>query len=471
MSNEGYKEDYYFVLGVREDADQEEVRAAHRRLMKQFHSDLNRENPRAHERGKLINEAYDVLKDPAQRRAYDDWLRQSSASGGSHRSHKERGWDGGQGPSGAPQDDHGPGQGGNYEHGDGGKGASSGPPVPAQKVLEGWYLERSGFRRWLLPEDLLEATEFVGHEAFYPERITTDYLGRKVSEKSEEVTKDRWGEYELNPQDLEYVPDEFKKETITAVTSGLVHDCGSCGGQGRTGCPPTENCPTYVRCRNCSGRGVQVVSCVTCDGDGTTTYTTQDFDIRTRRCRSCGGSGEEARYRCQPCDGDGSLVCGTCGGRGQVLCRKCGGRGYLECKKCGTHGQLLKVRIVTHSFSPRSKESFQGLAKGLSPKEFSGLSGRLVGEQEQTPESVGDVRQRQSTERFQVDSFRYQCGDHGFFLNLLSGVEAYERVHYSGGLPLSDRSVRVLGTLAIALVIAGLATGMYFWLWPIVFGA
>jgi len=63
--------DYYAVLGVSRHADQEEIKKAYRRLARRYHPDVNRGDSEAAERFKEINEAYEVLGDPAKRRRYD----------------------------------------------------------------------------------------------------------------------------------------------------------------------------------------------------------------------------------------------------------------------------------------------------------------------------------------------------------------------------------------------------------------
>jgi curved DNA-binding protein len=77
--------DYYKLLGVSQDADEKEVRSAFRRLARQYHPDVNPNDPEAEERFKEINEAYEVLSDPEKRSKYDqlgaDWQRYQQAGG------------------------------------------------------------------------------------------------------------------------------------------------------------------------------------------------------------------------------------------------------------------------------------------------------------------------------------------------------------------------------------------------------
>ena len=64
------KRDYYEVLGVARDASEDDVRRAFRRLARQYHPDVNREDG-AGARFKEINEAYEVLSDREKRQIYD----------------------------------------------------------------------------------------------------------------------------------------------------------------------------------------------------------------------------------------------------------------------------------------------------------------------------------------------------------------------------------------------------------------
>jgi molecular chaperone DnaJ len=64
------KRDYYEVLGVGRDADENAIKSAYRRLARQYHPDVNKSDD-AEERFKEINEAYETLSDADKRAAYD----------------------------------------------------------------------------------------------------------------------------------------------------------------------------------------------------------------------------------------------------------------------------------------------------------------------------------------------------------------------------------------------------------------
>ena len=67
-------ENYYEVLGLRRGASDEEVKQAFRELAKTLHPDRNPNDPDAERRFKLVNTAYEALKDASRRKAYDEWL-------------------------------------------------------------------------------------------------------------------------------------------------------------------------------------------------------------------------------------------------------------------------------------------------------------------------------------------------------------------------------------------------------------
>ncbi|HLA42771.1 MAG TPA: DnaJ domain-containing protein [Aggregatilineales bacterium] len=81
--------DYYKILGIPRSATNGDIQKAFRRLSKQFHPDLNRQaEAEARKRFQEINEAYQVLRDPARRLLHDLDLRQA-ASEKRHRNARE----------------------------------------------------------------------------------------------------------------------------------------------------------------------------------------------------------------------------------------------------------------------------------------------------------------------------------------------------------------------------------------------
>ena len=65
------RKNYYDILGIARDAEQDDVKKAYRRLAFQFHPDTNEGDPKAEDKFKEINEAYDVLSDREKRNLYD----------------------------------------------------------------------------------------------------------------------------------------------------------------------------------------------------------------------------------------------------------------------------------------------------------------------------------------------------------------------------------------------------------------
>ncbi|KAB2896753.1 MAG: J domain-containing protein [Dokdonella sp.] len=86
--------DYYDTLGVKPDASEAEIKAAYRRLARKYHPDVSKESG-AEDRFKAINEAYEALREPDRRKAYDQ-LRAGGYRGGDAFRGPPPGWQHGQ---------------------------------------------------------------------------------------------------------------------------------------------------------------------------------------------------------------------------------------------------------------------------------------------------------------------------------------------------------------------------------------
>src|SRR5690349_21989693 len=64
--------DYYSTLGVAKTATEKEIKQAYRKMARKHHPDVNPGDKASETRFKDINEAYEVLGDPAKRKKYDE---------------------------------------------------------------------------------------------------------------------------------------------------------------------------------------------------------------------------------------------------------------------------------------------------------------------------------------------------------------------------------------------------------------
>ena len=64
--------DYYKILGISKSASSDQIKKGYRKLARKYHPDVNKEND-SEKKFKEIGEAYEVLKDPEKRKAYDQY--------------------------------------------------------------------------------------------------------------------------------------------------------------------------------------------------------------------------------------------------------------------------------------------------------------------------------------------------------------------------------------------------------------
>src|SRR5258708_27959858 len=76
------KQDFYVVLGVQRDASEPDIKKAYRKLAMECHPDRNNGDKAAEEKFKIVTEAYEVLRDPDKRAAYDRYGHQGARGGG-----------------------------------------------------------------------------------------------------------------------------------------------------------------------------------------------------------------------------------------------------------------------------------------------------------------------------------------------------------------------------------------------------
>ena len=79
------KRDYYEILGVARGASDADLKAAFRKLAMQHHADRNPGDHECEHRFKECNEAYEVLRDPEKRAAYDRFGHAAFEQGGGGR--------------------------------------------------------------------------------------------------------------------------------------------------------------------------------------------------------------------------------------------------------------------------------------------------------------------------------------------------------------------------------------------------
>ena len=76
------KRDYYETLGISKGASEADIKKAFRLKAREHHPDKNAGSSKAEEEFKAVNEAYDILKDPNKKAAYDQYGHAAFENGG-----------------------------------------------------------------------------------------------------------------------------------------------------------------------------------------------------------------------------------------------------------------------------------------------------------------------------------------------------------------------------------------------------
>ncbi len=217
------KRDYYDVLGVPRNASEQELKTAFRKLAKDHHPDRNPGDKDAEQKFKELNEAYEVLKDPRKRAAYDRFGHAA--------------FDGGMGGRGGA-----------------GGGPGFGPDFASSMsdIFDDLFGEFMGGRRGGAGPNPRPPGRERGSDLRYNMEITLDdaYSGKTAQIR---------------------VPTNVTCETCSgsgAKTGTKPVTCGTCGGAGKV--RASQGFFTIERtCPTCQGRGETIADpCAACNGAG-----------------------------------------------------------------------------------------------------------------------------------------------------------------------------------------------------------
>jgi molecular chaperone DnaJ len=215
------KRDFYDILGINKSASKDDIKAAYRKLAKQYHPDLNKA-PDAEKKFKEVQEAYDILFDEQKRAAYDQF---------GHAAFDQQGG------------------GGNPFQGGGFGGFSGFQDVDLGDVFGSFF--GGGQRRSRQPSGPQRGADTQM-------RLRIDFMdainGKKLT-----------------------IPIQYDESCLTCAGSGArsssdLETCRQCNGSGRQrvrqrtilGMMETE-----AVCDNCQGRGKKIkATCATCQGKG-----------------------------------------------------------------------------------------------------------------------------------------------------------------------------------------------------------
>ncbi len=227
-------EDFYDILGVSRDADEDEIKAAYRDKATDYHPDVS-DDPNAEEKFKKLQKAKEVLTDEEKRQAYDQMGHERF-----EQAEKRGGFDGGAGGAGGGMG------GGPFGGGMGGQGGMGGG---MGDIFEQFFGGGSGGGRSNRPQkgqDLRTRLTIDLEDAF-------EGVQKQVSVRRPERCDDCDGEGHPPGTDS--------------------HTCEECNGRGQVTQvqqTPLGRVQQTQTCRQCGGEGeIYAETCSTCGGDGT----------------------------------------------------------------------------------------------------------------------------------------------------------------------------------------------------------
>ena len=247
--------DYYKILGLPKTATDKEIKAAYRKLARQYHPDVNPGDKSAEDKFKNVGEAYEVLSDSDKRAKYDQF-------GDEWKSYSQ----GGPGPGGA-----GGVRGGGVrtEYDFGGAGGGAG----IDDFLSSLFGGAAG-----------------GGQAGGPGGGFGGFsTGRSVPRSP------RQSSLQEVEQTAEISLEEAYKGTTKSFTVSIPDTCGRCGGVGSVSAGKGRPCPTCAGsgkikggrnmfgnsiCPQCGGTGEATTVCPECHGDGAVTKPRRISDVK-----------------------------------------------------------------------------------------------------------------------------------------------------------------------------------------------
>ena len=346
-------------------------------------------------------------------------------------------------------------------------------------VLEGWY-QRARLRRLFLPGDFRDRLTPVATENLTCLKTTRDSLditGETVQTNAF-ITGDDASRCETDPN---YVPPEFKNQTVKILPAGVRADCEFCSQGGWNPCSPDMDC---LRCRGVGAEQVVIYTVTTYTDvryggrvrSGTKTIerrltehgsrprNVEDYRLEVigKRCGDCRGTGQTGVTVCRTCSGHGnaSIPCKRCQGGRTETCNQCDGTGRLTCEVCHGAGYAMQGDVITRTYRHTAERTYQlddlvagEFKNGLSENSFTSLQGDLVSQVTLAPSNPDTVSMQESVHSYDVDSRRYEYKDAEVCLNRISSGSGDEE-YVASGLPVSWLKAGIAAALVGVPVLA-----------------